>query len=298
MKTYHIVLALLFACAIAGIQMQPTDTDVLPSITITPQAPHAMAEIAPFDTAVVWSTTTGSQIVDLVVANFDGDADDEVAVITQNGSLYLFNESSSLLWKLNLGSAPHAIAAADATAENGLDIVVGTDKGVIVVASNKSVVTNITLPEATYAVTGANLDGDVYDEIVVGCDDFYIYAYEIDTTPVWSYLSNGQVRKIVARDIDADSRDEILGASILRQLVLLEDTGAVAFIKTSDTPINVIGFGDLTPAANLDVVMGNSNGTLTVWDSTGTLAYTKQVIDSITALVTGDLITGGRNELA
>ncbi|TFG29283.1 hypothetical protein EU528_09880, partial [Candidatus Thorarchaeota archaeon] len=298
MKPYQAIIALVFVCVLAGVSIQATGPGTQPITVLSPESPNSLAEIAPFDTALVWSTTTGSQVNDIVVDNFDADAYDEVAVIAQNGSLFLFDEDSTLLWQLNLGSTPHALAAFDGTAAAGKEMLIGTDYGILVVGANKAVQMNMSLPEPVYAVTGAHLDGDGFEEVVVGCDDFYVYAFEINTTPLWSYLSNGQVRLLAAADIDADARTEIVVASQNKRFTLLQDTGAMIFEKTSDTTINVVGIGDLTVAANLDLVYGNSNGTVSVWDSTGVLAYSIQAEDSITALQIGDLVTGGRHELA
>ncbi|MHA2353194.1 MAG: hypothetical protein ACXABX_08755, partial [Candidatus Thorarchaeota archaeon] len=206
MKTYHVIIALLVVCALAGLQMQATDTGLQPVVITSPQVqqvPHSIAEIAPFDTAIVWSTTTGNQVVDVVVDNFDADVRDEVAVIVQNGSLFLFDDNSDLLWKLNLGSTPHALTSFDGTAATGQEMLIGTDYGVLVIGADKAVQMNMSLPEPVYAVAGGNLDADGLEEVVVGCDDFYVYAFEIDTTPEWSYLSNGRVRLLDVADIDS-----------------------------------------------------------------------------------------------
>ncbi|TFH08265.1 MAG: hypothetical protein E4H14_06765 [Candidatus Thorarchaeota archaeon] len=298
MKPYQAIIALVFVCVLAGVSVRATGPGMIPITVLSPESPNMLAEIAPFETALVWSTTSGSQVNDIVVDNFDADAYEEVAVITQNGTLFLFDEDSTLLWKLGLGSIPHAIAAIDGTASVGKEMLIGTDRGVLVIGANKIVQMNMSLPEPVYAVTGAHLDGDGLEEVVVGCDDFFVYAFEIDSTPLWSYLSNGQVRLLEGADIDSDARTEFIVASQGRRFTLLQDTGAMVFEKTSDTSINVVGIGDLTAAANLDLVYGNSNGTLTVWGSTGTLAYSIQAMDSITALQIGNLITGGRHELA
>jgi len=102
MKTYHVIIALLLVCALAGFSAQMTNTSLQP-VAITSQqvqqvqqVPHSIAEIAPFDTAIVWSTTTGNQVVDVVVDNFDADVRAEVAVIVQNGSLFLFDLSADV----------------------------------------------------------------------------------------------------------------------------------------------------------------------------------------------------------
>ena len=160
MKPYQAIIALVFVCIMAGINIQGTGPGVQPVIVLTPEPPISLAEIAPFDTALVWSTTTGSQVNDIVVANFDGDLYEEVAVIAQNGSLFLFDEDSTLIWKLNLGSTPHDIAAIDGTAATGMEMLIGTDDGIVVVGANKFVQMNMSLPEPVYAVTGAHLDGD------------------------------------------------------------------------------------------------------------------------------------------
>ena len=74
MKPYHAILAIVFVCVIAGISIQATQPGQQPALVMSPYAPHSVAEIAPFNTALVWSTTTGSQVIDIEVANFDSDA--------------------------------------------------------------------------------------------------------------------------------------------------------------------------------------------------------------------------------
>ena len=135
MKPYQAIIALAFVCILAGISIQGTGPGMIPATIVNPESPNTLAEIAPFDTALVWSTTTGSQVNDIVVDNFDADAFDEVAVIDQNGTLYLFDEDSTLLWQLDLGSTPHALAAIDGTASAGKEMLIGTDYGIIVVDS-------------------------------------------------------------------------------------------------------------------------------------------------------------------
>jgi len=131
MKTYQAIIALAFVCLIAGISIQGTDPGLQPFTVVSPQDTNTIAEIAPFDTALVWSTTVGSQVNDIVVDNFDADANDEVAVIAQNGTLFLFDEDSTLLWQLNLGSTPHAMAAFDGTVAAGKEMLIGTDYGIL-----------------------------------------------------------------------------------------------------------------------------------------------------------------------
>jgi hypothetical protein len=225
MKIYHVIIALLVVCALAGLQFQMTNTGLQP-VTITKpqvqQVPYSIAEISPFDTALVWSTTTGNQVVEVVVDNFDADVRDEVAVITNNGTLFLFDDNSTLLWKLKLSSIPHALTSFDGTAATGQEMLIGTDRGILVIGADKTVQMNMSLPESVYAVAGGNLDGDAFEEVIVGCDDFYVYAFEIDTTPLWSYLSNGRVRLLAGADLDADARTEVVVASEGRRFTLLQ----------------------------------------------------------------------------
>ncbi|NHI90264.1 MAG: hypothetical protein EAX87_12130, partial [Candidatus Thorarchaeota archaeon] len=301
MKTYHVIIALLVVCAVAGMQVQTSNTGVHP-VTITnpqvQQVPHALAEIAPFDTAIVWSTSVGNQVVDLVVDNFDADSRDEVAVITQNGTLFLLDDNSTLLWRLNLGSTPHALASFDGTAADGQEILIGTDYGVLVIGADKTVQMNMSLPEPVYAVAGGNFDGDAFEEVVVGCDDFYVYAFDTNTTQLWSYLSNGKVRLIAGANIDTDPQTELVVASQGKRFTLLQDDGSIVFEKTSGTAITVVAMGNLTTTKDWDVLYGNTNGTLNAWNSTGSPALKLELGSSISALRIGDLVTDGGHEFA
>ncbi|MDH4215127.1 MAG: hypothetical protein OEV85_14520, partial [Candidatus Thorarchaeota archaeon] len=300
MRAYYAIIALVFVCVIAGVSSQTLTVDpgTKPAIIQSPQGQYSLAEIVPFSTAIVWSTTTGNQVVDVVVDNFDSDPNDEVATISQNGTLSLFDDDATLLWRLNLRATPYDLASFDGTVAAGQELLVGTSTGILVVGANKFIQMNLTLPEPVRVVAGANLDGDALEELVGGCDDFYTYAYEIDATLLWSHLSNGRVRLLTAVDIDSDAREEVLIASDAKRFTLLQDTGAVIFENTAADAINAVRLGDLTTAGSLDVAIGFANGTVSVIYATGTVAFTIVAPSSITALQVGDLVAGGRHELA
>ncbi|MHA2385060.1 MAG: hypothetical protein ACXAEE_02490, partial [Candidatus Thorarchaeota archaeon] len=100
MRQKHILLALAFVFVLAGLSTVAGDSSLQPTTILPEGSSAALSDLTPFDVSTVWTEGTGSQIVDVVVDNFDADPlDDEVAVVTQNGTLFLFDSDSALLWR-------------------------------------------------------------------------------------------------------------------------------------------------------------------------------------------------------
>ncbi|MHA2434003.1 MAG: hypothetical protein ACXADO_12300, partial [Candidatus Thorarchaeota archaeon] len=109
MKPSQLLLALTFVCILVGLQTVAGDPSMHPAMILPEQGSASLADFTPFDTAVAWSENLGSQVLDISMADFDGDARDEVAAITQNGTLVLYNEDGTLEWSLDLGTTVYAI---------------------------------------------------------------------------------------------------------------------------------------------------------------------------------------------
>ncbi len=260
MKPYHLILGLVIVCALVGMQTTAGDASMDLAAFELGRMPLHLSDIAEFEIAEAWTNTTGAQVIDLVVDNFDADANDEVAVLTANGSLYLFDDDGTLLWQVDLGITPYVLAPIAVDAGTTLELLVGTTEGFKVIAADQTVLVDVILGNDVRAVVAADLDGDNEDEVVVGCDDNRVYAYETNSVQLWNYTSNGPVRTVAAGDILGGAADEVLAGSENGRFTLLNSIGTVAFERLASSAVRVLGIGDLAGTVAQEVVFGTSLG--------------------------------------
>ncbi|MHA1934065.1 MAG: hypothetical protein ACW97A_02170, partial [Candidatus Thorarchaeota archaeon] len=297
MKPYQIFLAIVFVCVFVGLQTPMGSPYYHPAGVEPDSAPMFVADIAAFETALVWSNNTGSQIVEIIIDNFDLDPRDEVAVITQNGTLVIFDDNREKIAKVLISSEPFAMSAMAADAGAAMELLVGTADGFLVIAADQTVLTNISLPNAVRVVSGADIDGDTFDEAVVGCDDWRVYAYEITGVQSWFFPTNAPVRLLDSANVDGVLGDEVLAASTNKRFSLIDGAGSATFENNPASGIEAIAIGDVDGTALLEVFYGTSSGKLSVFTNTGTSVFNTTVADSISALRVGNLVTGGKSEI-
>ncbi|TFG09343.1 hypothetical protein EU538_05355, partial [Candidatus Thorarchaeota archaeon] len=279
MKRYHVVLALAVACVIFCLSSPASDPVLRDGLGPKPMRGMETAAISPFDTALVWSNNTGAQVNDIAVAEFDTDGYDETAVITQNGTLYMFEQDGVKAWQMDLGATAYSLAAVSVDLTTPQEILIGTSNGILLVAANQSMLLNQTIPDDVRIVRGADLDGDSLHEIVAGSEDSHIYAYDITGGQLWNYTSNSGVRQLDVADYDQDSQDEILAASQLRRLSLLDDNGSMILEKNLPNAITAIDSGDLIDSADLEAVCVDSEGLIRAYLTNGSLAFSQDIGD-------------------
>ncbi|RLI60997.1 MAG: hypothetical protein DRO93_05480, partial [Candidatus Thorarchaeota archaeon] len=285
------------SAAILLILLQSPSGDPTVQILGPHDGPADPAAIAPFETAVVWSNSTGSQIVGVVTGNLDTDSNDEVAAITQNGSLFLFDERGARIGSMTLGATPYSLATLDADGANPVELAIGTSAGFLVVGANLTVITNVTLASEVRVLHGADLDGNGLQEVVLGCDDSHTYAYDITGAQLWNYTSNAAVRLLSVDDVDLDGHDEVLAASQLRRLFLLDDNGTLLFEQALSSSITNIGLSDLSGDTRLEVVSTEASGQISIRLDNGTQTYSLTETDRVVSLSLGQLYSGGRPEV-
>ncbi|MHA2142368.1 MAG: hypothetical protein ACXADF_14110, partial [Candidatus Thorarchaeota archaeon] len=256
MRPKHILLTLAFVFILAGLSTAAGDPSLQPAMILPEGGSATLSDLTPFDVSEVWTESTGSLVVDIVVDNFDADALDEVAVVTENGTLYLYDSDSTLLWRLNISVTTYAMVSLAIDAGTVMELLIGTSNGILVIDGSQNILTDVTLPNAVQTVVGADVDGDSLDEIVAGCDDNRVYAYDVSGTELWSHPSNGQVRVVTAADIDSDASDEILAGSELGRFSLLDNGGGVMFEITGLSPIRVVDTGNIDGAGEDEVLFG------------------------------------------
>lgn len=94
----------------------------------------------------------------------------------------------------------------------------------------------------------------------------------INAAPQWTRACHGQVRRLRARDLDGDGRDEILVAAGGQALVFAAD-GSLRWSFRSSGRCNDINAGQITPDPGLEVVIAASDHYLYLLTAAGKLLH-------------------------
>ena len=156
MKSHYLILAVI-GIFVVFFGLQTIGGEIRSEIEYngSPNDSIIVADLIPYEISLVWTNNTNNQIIDFVAGNFDSDAQEEVAVVTQNGTLYLFDNDGSRIWYKDIESTPYAISKIAADADSKLELLIGTQDGFLVVAANETILTNITLSDEARAVSAA-----------------------------------------------------------------------------------------------------------------------------------------------
>lgn len=215
-------------------------------------------------------------------ADLDNDGKLEVAIGTDNGSIYSLNGSTGFVeWKFNTGgSVDCATTIADIDQDGVLEVIVGTDEGAIYNLNGTDGSMNWQYPLATYTFGGRPVVVDVDDDgvmevIVVASDDSVHCINGITGSKDWSYdigtTSGYLYRSVAVADIDGDRALDVIVAS---QDGLLHDINGKTGLRESFITMwpNVIYSSPVLADIDFDglhEIFITASDTLHCWDYAG-----------------------------
>ncbi len=227
--------------------------------------------------SIEWQTSTGyPNCIDSppAVADVDNDGRPEVILGTFYGNVFCLNgEDGSICWQVNLGansyiqSGPNIL---DCDSDGQLDVVVAQwlgDYRVYALRGNDgSTLWFSSLPEDNMYHGGsfADIDEDGRPEIVIGCYDGDVYAFNAeDGSLLWEYqgvLYVGAPTSIA--DLNNDGHLEIVFTSYT-SLKVLSHTGVLLWThSTGGSIFRGAAIADVDGDGILDVVFGSDDGIL------------------------------------
>ena len=166
-----------------------------------------------------------------------------------------------------------AVGDIDNNTSNGVEIIAGSnDKRLYVWGENGDLRTSMTTEGWIVSSPAlADLDGDGDKEIIVGCDDFKVYAFHHNGTPVtgWPQTTEGDVfASPVVAELDGEAGLEVVAASFDRRIYAWHQNGIPLdnWPKKLESPIySTPAIGDLEGGGRLSVVAASFTGKVCVW---------------------------------
>ncbi|MBN1280635.1 MAG: VCBS repeat-containing protein [Candidatus Thermoplasmatota archaeon] len=226
---------------------------------------------------VKWARSTGaSNCIDSppAVADVDNDGKPEVILGTFYGNVFCLNgEDGSITWQKNLGSTSYiqsCPAVVDVDNDGQLDVVVAQWAGDCRVyalrGNNGSVLWYSDLPQdyMYHGASFADLDEDGLPELVIGCYDSHVYAFNgEDGSLAWEYIASYYIGAPTSLgDLNNDGYIEVVCVSY-NKLIALSHTGSLLWsYSTGGNMFRGAALADVDGGDILDVVFGSDDGIL------------------------------------
>lgn len=265
------------------------------------------------DGSILWTFSVPTYVYTVLAADFDGDGRAEVAV--GGGShLYLVDEYGNLSWKYYAGQNNVRVLAK--TSKGG--IVVGTHsqdcvKNTVFMVNSSgskewSFNTGYRMP---YALTTADLDADLHDEVVVGFVERGVDTVRKSCTPayttastvlvldefgskLWEGKTPGGVVYVTSGDVDDDGVPEVLAGSS-PDILVFRANGTLFWDMSSVSRVDVIQVGDVSGDGKNEVLFGSDN--VYNFDRRGSIRWMANTADRVYALSASDLNVDGTSEV-
>lgn len=254
--------------------------------------------------------------VSVLVADFDNDGDLDAASSSVGDNVIAWFENTfgnGSSWTKHVVDStclyPIQIVAVDVDSDSDIDLVsVSRDDSSVSWYANSDglgsfgariIVSNVAT--AVTSVSGADLDGDTFVDILIGSYVGVVVWYRnmdgLGSFDSGTILSNTTevIRSIIAVDLDQDGRKEVLTSSDLSIMLFSYDTDSGGFISRSLAPSD--GFGAYVASADFDgdfdedLLFGSKEGALVWYSNRGLLTFVPGAVISRKATIVASVQT-------
>jgi len=169
-------------------------------------------------------------VYDIAVDNaITSTSDNEIAVGVR-GAAKLLNSSGVPIWSYDLiGGKAYGVSIGNITADEGNEIVVGTDtRYLYILRANDGVELKNKLGNNVFNdVTIGNIKASNLDnEITAACDDGKVYLFDNNLNELWNYSAGGAVKSVAVGDVNSSIEgDEVVAGDNSHSVYLLNSSG-------------------------------------------------------------------------
>ncbi len=102
----------------------------------------------------------------------------------------------------------------------------------------------------------ADIDGDSYDEVIIGSWDNKVYVVNHDGSFLWSYVTGGRAFSPTVVDIDGDSQYEIIVGSNDNKVYAINHDGSLLWSYVSGGVAHVPAVADIDGDGQYEIIIG------------------------------------------
>ncbi len=151
--------------------------------------------------------------------------------------------------------------------------------------------------EMLWSLAIADLDGDGYEEVVVGSYDKHVYALTRDGQMLWRYRAGAAIYAVDAGDLDGDGRAEVVVGADDNQVHALRSDGEALWRYRTGSRVITVLTADLDGDGSGEVLAGSWDRALYLLDATGELRWQSSTDEALSVLRCADLDDDGELEI-
>ncbi len=222
---------------------------------------------------ILWSFRMTDWIVGLHATDIDGDGEIEILIASRDGRIRAFTRFGSLKWQRRLGrmhiSALAVLPLKIGTQEEQPRIIVGLRSGNVIALDKEGGRIKDWEYDTGRIIRQISIGGQRSENVIIASEDRCIHVLESATgRPRWKYHTQGWVRCVLARDIDGDGEEEILGGSGDKHLYIFDTQGNLLHDFDTGHQVYALATSPVETAGPVRIILSSNRKDLSAWEVT------------------------------
>ena len=234
--------------------------------------------------------------VDAVAAG-DVDGDNKIEMIVGSDRIYFLNQDGGLIKAYDV-EPDETLHKKGFKYLKVMTLSGGGYQGIVAVTKNddihafKITKVNIASTQKTYdeiveswtlslgtkinTITTYDMNGDGFQELIVGCPNGRVYSIDKGGHILWEYPANGDIGDIAIGDMDEDNVSDIIVGTYAGSIYTIDHTGHFKWKYDTVSPILRIGVGDVKGDNNMAIVVVKENNVIEAYEMNKTYVLRKR----------------------
>jgi len=258
-----------------------------------------------------WTLPLHRPLRDLLTGDVDGDGQQEIVVVCQDGYLVVLEADGSEVWKAEHSDKVSAAGLADLDGDGHVELLIGDSRGVTAMSGDGSHMWFLRTIYTVDTLMGTDVDGDGRSEVMVATEYEHVYQLAPDGTVIWHYWPQrkgfgGSVRGLAVADFDDDGKQEVAVAFDFPgykdmppagHIRFLDEDGKEVWQRRLQSPVTAIAAVDPDGWGKFLIAAGTEAGEVMVLFGDSGIRWYHELGSPVLRVLTGDVDDDQQEEI-